>query len=95
MINSKLNPLWMMLITFVLCIISGIIIMHCIGGDATLVVLMNTVYFTPVICFIIFNVLSILNRSWFQRNRLMAMIINLILIGLIIAIIIHIVNLFE
>lgn len=95
MIQTKLNPLVATMLTLIVCVASGLVVACFIGNGAELAAVMYTVYITPVVCLFVFNALLVANKSWRRRNIPMLVLVDLILIGWIVTVIIHIRNLFD
>lgn len=95
MVRTKLNPFVVTILALIACVTLGLIITCFIGNGAELAAVMNTIYFTPIVCFLVFNTLLVLNRSWRRHNVSIIFVVDLVLIGWIITIVIHIYNLFD
>lgn len=88
MIKTKFNPILVMLISLVIWLLLMLFILpyilNALGYEIDrnfLGWLLSTLYLSPILCVVTYNITLILNKSWAQKNILLIIIINVILIA--------------
>lgn len=81
MIKTKLNPLITTVLSLVIWFLGAYVTMISIRGQTAFGIMLGSFYFAPIVSFIVYNTMLILNDRWWRQNKILTVLVELLIIG--------------